>query len=924
MRQFILCIFILFSFFYQGNSQRNCATAEVMEQEFRSNPEYQKNVEAAERHTEEFIRKHPNGSGSRVVTTIPVVFHVVYNSAAENVSDAQLLSQLTVLNQDFRYLNPDKINIPAAFLSLAADSEFEFCLAQQSPTGQATTGINRRQTTVTSFTATSNAVKYTAQGGLDAWDRTKYLNIWVCNLATGTNGYAQLPGGTAATDGVVLDFQCVGTTGTAVAPFDKGRTGTHEVAHWLNLRHIWGDATCGTDNVADTPLANTANTGCPAYGHRSTCKGTPIEMVNNYMDFTDDGCMNMFTIGQKTRMKALFASGGLRASLATSPGCLPPVSTCPLPSGLASANVTTNSASISWTAAAGASSYNLQYRALNATNWTAINAIAGTSQALGSLNSSTTYEVQVQTNCGTAVSSFTPSHNFTTSAAQVCLAPTGLAVANLTSSTAELSWTGYLGAVDYSIELQPSGSTVWSTAGTAVQGVTSFTLSGLSPSALYYVRVSSNCTGQSVYSANLAFTTAASFCAAPTGLTSSNATTTTISCTWNPVIGVSNYTFEYAPANSTIWVSQTVTSNTVSLSGLAEGITYNMRVLSACTDGTFSTYSTGQFSTLAPVVCDPPSSITISNITSTDATASWPAVANAGSYVFEFRPINTTVAWSASTNLTTTTYNFGGLSASTQYDTRVRTNCTGLSSVYSPVTTFSTGGTTVSCSDSYESNSKAASLTIPANGTSFTAKLTSATDQDWYKFVNTSTARNVRVLMSALPANYNMELYRSNSLVGSGVNAGVLDEKIIYNNTLSATTYYVKIVGVSGAFNTTLCYNFTAQISGTAFANVQDDGSELEWRNDLEAQPVKDEFLVFPNPAQDEVTLLLPMTEGVTSGQVTMIDLAGNVHLSESITSDEGLATMQMDVQDTPAGIYFLTFTTANSRYTQKLIISRQ
>ena len=142
------------------------------------------------------------------------------------------------------------------------------------------------------------------------------MNMWVCNLAGGYLGYAQFPGGSSATDGVVIDDNAFGTTGSATVPFDKGRTATHEVGHWLNLRHIWGDATCGNDQVEDTPLHNTYNFGCPAAGHKSTCTDTPLEMTMNYMDYTDDACMYMFSGGQRTRMLAVFASGGPRNSFA--------------------------------------------------------------------------------------------------------------------------------------------------------------------------------------------------------------------------------------------------------------------------------------------------------------------------------------------------------------------------------------------------------------------------------------------------------------------------------------------------------------------------------------------------------------------------------------------------------------------------------
>lgn len=134
-------------------------------------------------------------------------------------------------------------------------------------------------------------------------------------------GYAQFPGGSASTDGVVIGpqyfgnkaYMPAGSTAYLAAPYDKGRTATHEIGHWMNLRHIWGDATCGSDQVSDTPSHNTANYGCPEANHKSTCAGAPVEMTMNYMDYTDDACMYMFSAGQKNRTRALFTATGPRS-----------------------------------------------------------------------------------------------------------------------------------------------------------------------------------------------------------------------------------------------------------------------------------------------------------------------------------------------------------------------------------------------------------------------------------------------------------------------------------------------------------------------------------------------------------------------------------------------------------------------------------
>ncbi len=202
------------------------------------------------------------------ITNIPVVVHVVWNTAAQNISDAQIQSQINVLNQDYRMTNPDTVQVPAVWQSNRGDARIQFSLATTDPNGNPTSGITRTQTQVTSFPQAGNPVKFAAQGGAAAWPADRYLNIWVCQLGGSLLGYAQFPGGPAETDGVVILHSAFGTTGTAAAPFDKGRSATHEIGHWLNLFHIWGDdgTGCGgSDEVADTPNAAGPNYGCPAF-----------------------------------------------------------------------------------------------------------------------------------------------------------------------------------------------------------------------------------------------------------------------------------------------------------------------------------------------------------------------------------------------------------------------------------------------------------------------------------------------------------------------------------------------------------------------------------------------------------------------------------------------------------------------------------
>ncbi|MBX0291429.1 T9SS type A sorting domain-containing protein [Hymenobacter sp. HSC-4F20] len=313
----------------EAQTVRQCATMENLAAQVAADPALAQRLAAIEGQTQQFVG-NPAAKRSTAVITIPVVVHVLYNTTAQNISDAQIQSQIAVLNEDFSKTNADASKTPAAFAGLAANANLQFVLAKQTPTGAATTGIERKSTTKTSW-ATDDAMKSTATGGLNAWDASKYLNLWVCNLSGGILGYAQFPGGAASTDGVVILTSAFGRGGSSSAPFNLGRTATHEVGHWLNLRHIWGDASCGNDLVSDTPTQQTSNYGCPSFPHVTCSNGSNGDMFMNYMDYTDDACMYMFSNGQSARMNALFAAGGARASLATSTGGTAPGGTTPTP-----------------------------------------------------------------------------------------------------------------------------------------------------------------------------------------------------------------------------------------------------------------------------------------------------------------------------------------------------------------------------------------------------------------------------------------------------------------------------------------------------------------------------------------------------------------------------------------------------------------
>ncbi|MEU4602350.1 M43 family zinc metalloprotease [Kribbella sp. NPDC023972] len=284
-------------------TRRQCGVMDVHRRLLSTSPEYAAARSALENATTQYVARQQRFAG---IARIPCVVHVVWKTQAQNISQAQIDSQFDVLNHDFRATNADIGFVPPPYKDLIADARVEFYLATEDPDGNPTTGVTRTQTTVDGF-GSDDKVKSSATGGHDPWPTDRYLNIWVCQLSGGLLGYAQFPGGPAETDGVVILHSGFGTTGTAAAPFDLGRTTTHEIGHFLNLFHIWGDdgtGCSGSDEVADTPNQAGPNFGVPTFPHVTCSNGPNGDLFVNYMDYTDDRGMVMFTDDQVARMEA--------------------------------------------------------------------------------------------------------------------------------------------------------------------------------------------------------------------------------------------------------------------------------------------------------------------------------------------------------------------------------------------------------------------------------------------------------------------------------------------------------------------------------------------------------------------------------------------------------------------------------------------
>jgi hypothetical protein len=634
MRKLLILMTLLFSTVLNLSAQRNCGQEQYHQHLMQTDPNYLNNQQQIEEFTNEFVRNYDGGS--RAIVTIPVVFHVIYNTSTQNISDSKLNAQINQLNLDFSKLNSDNANTPSIFQP-TGNMDIQFCLATRDPNGNATSGIQRRQTTVSAF-STNNAMKYFAQGGLDAWPSSSYLNIWICNMSGGILGYAQFPGGSAATDGVVLLYSSVGSVSNpSGGAFGLGRTGTHEVGHWLNLRHIWGDANCGSDLVSDTPTHNTSNYGCPTYPHLSTCTGTPVEMTMNFMDYTDDACMYMFSNGQAARSQALFTTGGARASLLNSLGCSSPnTSTCGVPTNTTSSNITTNSVVVSWSAVSGVTSYNLQYKLSTSTTWTTLN----------------------------------------------------------------------------------------------------------------------------------------------------------------------------------------TTSNSVSITGLTSNSTYNYQVQSVC--GTSN-------------------------------------------------------------------------------------------SLYSTQASFTTLQSSTTCTDVYESNNSLnQAKTIPVN-TTVTARISTSTDKDYFKFTTTTSNRNIRIDLTNLPADYDVKLYNpSNTLVTTSANSGTTSEVIIYNNG-PVGTYKVYVYGYSGAFNSTICYNLLASVSSSTFRSTSEEQLVFSSTGEFE------NLLAYPNPT-DKIINLSFSTKDEESYQIIMIDAIGKQVYDRKYVSNSGNNQVEIDISELSIGCYNILLIGDNKRDNLRII----
>lgn len=322
-----ILLFVCFSLITSHlTAQTRCLTHEVHQKKMEMDALYRKHFEL------ENNRILNNGiiatSMLDTTITIPVVIHVLFNSAEQNISDEEIQSQIDILNEDFAANNASSLDVPTDWINLITDSKIRFKLAQRDPAGNNSNGIIRVSSTILEYQIFDPAIYSTSLGGSDAWPRSKYLNIWVCKLEGNALGYANFPGSSANQDGVVINYKAFGRNGIAKAPYNFGRTCTHEIGHWLILSHIWGDDNndCSVSDfpitqqgIDDTPNQEGPTFRCKRFPELDDCSSTsPGIMYMNFMDYTDDKCMMFFTPGQIWRMRTTL--NGIRDSLKISNG----------------------------------------------------------------------------------------------------------------------------------------------------------------------------------------------------------------------------------------------------------------------------------------------------------------------------------------------------------------------------------------------------------------------------------------------------------------------------------------------------------------------------------------------------------------------------------------------------------------------------
>jgi hypothetical protein len=498
-----------------------------------------------------------------------------------------------------------------------------------------------------------------------------------------------------------------------------------------------------------------------------------------------------------------------------------------------------------------------------------------------------------------------------------CKTPLGLSATSITGNSATLSWSQVNGAVSYDVYYAtfPAGLlSYWTIAATGTT-LPSVNLSLLNQATKYYYKVRANCSEGSSFRQS-DFTTL-TVCEKPTpsgtGVTSNSAT-----LSWLPVPGAISYHLEYQLWSVWYPVNSVITSTTYTLTGLGSGHYYNWHVRANCPLG-YSYYSDPiLFWTPNPPACDPPTGLTASNITNVSVMLSWAAVAGAISYYVEYMPSNSSVWQAVSSTITSTSYILGSLTPGTGYLWRVRADCGSSSQTNFAQSSFTTANV-VLCNDVYETNETSIAAKAISIGTVISAAISSATDVDWFKITTPNNSNtNLEVRLSALPANYDLYVYNNSlKLVGSSALTGISNEVVTYNSNSRKTTYYIKVVGANGAYNSSQCYNLFAGNNGSTISSSRLSDPAIE--NEIHGS---ENSLLYPNPASEFVLLRFnSFIQGTTT--IELLNSIGQLVKQQSINLTGGNNLVQIMVTDTRPGIYLVRIRKPGLNIIKRLVIVR-
>lgn len=617
--------------------------------------------------------------------------------------------------------------------------------------------------------------------------------------------------------------------------------------------------------------------------------------------FSTTATFSQFKFGKTydCRVSAICA-GVLGTPTATQTITTPPLPPCPSPTTSSVSNVTYYSADLTWAAIAG-TTYRVSYSKAGTTS--NVLYYASTSPfKFSNLTPNTTYNYTLYAFCNNTVATTGTSGTFTTSAAPSCDPPANVSVSNVTAFSATLSWTPVVGATSYRISRVTNG--VSSFIGSSPSPA--YNLTGLTSSSTTSYTVSCNCNniiGQP--SASVSVTTlAATNCDAPSNINTTFVDIQKATISWTAVAGITNYRLRYVIAGASNFIQVTTNKTTFTLSGLQPNTNYVYAVASVCNTntsniGAFSTDKT--FKTLVPTACQVPTGLTVTNIGPLSAKISWDSVGSVNYWRLQVSPISGSgfISTSYKSNIV-----IKGLQPNTTYKVSLSANCP-VNSFSDLVTTTFTTPQGVACPDANEPNESIATAAALPLGVAKTGAISGKTDLDFFAFSNSAAQPNIKVSLTNLPEDYDLQLYNAAGvIVASSFKFSLEDETLKLNNA-PVGTYYAKIVVLGNLFNPFACYTIKAETSATPYGFGAEGSESLIKNPKTQNANAAISYNVFPNPSNGNVKVNFD-TKTKGKMQVSFSDLNGRIIKSENIEVSEANNAFQFDISDFTNGIYIL------------------